>query len=85
MPPITPFQFRFTRIGCAKEIFMSTAVKVSPIDRYLEMHGEWLTDDYLKDKVQALPMLVLAETIERALPEAVSELVCQASRNHLGR
>jgi len=64
---------------------MSTAVKVSPIDRYLEMHGEWLADDYLKDKVRALPMLILAETIERALPEAVSELVYQASRSHLGR
>jgi hypothetical protein len=64
---------------------MSTVVKVSPIDRYLEMHGEWLADDYLKDKVHALPMLILAETIERTLPEAVSDLVYQASRSHLGR
>jgi len=53
--------------------------KRSPVfDRYLNLYGQWSADPNLKDKVHALPTLVLAEAIERALPAAVSDFLFQA-------
>jgi hypothetical protein len=53
--------------------------KRSPVfDRYLHLYGEWAADPNLKDKVHALPTLILAEAIERALPSALNDFLFQA-------
>jgi hypothetical protein len=55
------------------------AGKRSPVfDRYLNLYGQWAADPNLKDKVDALPMLVLAEAIERAIPGALNDFLFQA-------
>jgi len=48
------------------------------VDRYLQLCGQWAADPDLKDKVHALPTLVLAEAIERALPSAFNDFLFQA-------
>jgi hypothetical protein len=53
--------------------------KRSPVfDRYLNLYGQWSADPNLKDKVNALPTLVLAEAIERAIPAALNDFLFQA-------
>ena len=53
--------------------------KRSPVfDRYLNLYGQWSADPNLQDKVDALPTLVLAEAIERALPSAFNDFLFQA-------
>ena len=53
--------------------------KRSPVfDRYLYLYGQWTADPNLKDKVHALPTLVLADAIERALPSAFNDFLFQA-------
>ena len=47
-------------------------------DRYLSLYGQWSADPNLKDKVNALPTLVLAEAIERAMPAALNDFLFQA-------
>jgi hypothetical protein len=47
-------------------------------DRYLHLHSQWSADPNLKDQVHALPALVLAEAIERALPAALNDFLFQA-------
>ena len=55
------------------------ATKRSPVfDRYLNLYGQWSADPNLQDKVHALPTLVLAEAIERALPAALNDFLFQA-------
>jgi hypothetical protein len=48
------------------------------VDRYLQLYGQWTADPNLKDKVHALPTLVLAEAIEKALPSAFNDFLFQA-------
>jgi len=48
------------------------------VDRYLHLYAEWSADPNLKDKVDALPTLVLAEAIEKALPSAFNDFLFQA-------
>jgi len=48
------------------------------VDRYLHLYGQWSADPNLKDKVHALPTLVLAEAIEKALPAAFNDFLFQA-------
>jgi len=54
------------------------ATRSAVFDRYLNLYGQWSADPNLKDKVHALPTLVLAEAIEKALPAAFNDFLFQA-------
>jgi hypothetical protein len=53
---------------------MADAKKDDVYSRYQELHAQWSKDSAWKEHLDKLPVLVLAETIERSINRAISEL-----------